>query len=629
MPGIFTVADASGLADLTQLMDAMLESATHHDSYQVESKVDTVGGVALGRVTLGFLQAGRQPVESEDGAVSVVMEGELYHADRQRRALVAAGRRLCGQSHAEILLHGYQHQGKGFFRDLSGKFTAAIWDAPRRRLVLVNDRFGIRPLYYAKVSGRLLAAAEIKALLLDSVVSRVPNRQGLAQFFTFGHYLAEDTSFEAVRLLPAGGWLEYDLANDRLSVEHYADWTTAPIPSSGTAQEWLDQIDEACQEAVDCRTRATEHLGIALSGGLDARTILGLIDHDQCPITSLALGIPGCGDHRFASRLAALANVPHHNYDLNTAFLGNFETHLEEMVRLTDGQYLSSCIVMPTLSFYRDLDICVLLRGHAGELMHMGKAYNFSLDNQALNLRDEASLRDWAFSRLRGYMLDGVKGALLADMDGYSFNKNAQASLNGCLDRSKGIEPPVQRIGHLFLTQRVRRETALSLVKFGSRVEIRLPYLDEKLVPLLLAAPPELKLDETIQAHILRRRRPDFLTVPNVNTGTRIGSNRLRKQLALLRQHVLAKLGAPGYQPYERMGLWLRRELRDVVGRLLLDDRCLERGIFQPDTVKTAVDAHWNRRQNHTYLILAMMTFELGQRMLVDSPPLDVTTNDE
>jgi len=175
------------------------------------------------------------------------------------------------------------------------------------------------------------------------------------------------------------------------------------------------------------------------------------------------------------------------------------------------------------------------------------------------------------------------------------------------------MQPPVQRISHLFLSQRLRRETALSLVKFGSVLETRLPYLDNELVDALFAAPPEIKLGATIQAHILRRRRPAFLKVLNVNTGARMDAGPIGRLFGKVRHKVLAKLGVRGYQPYERLGLWLRRELRPLVQKLLLGDECLGRGIFDPATVKTVVEDHFQGK-NHTFLIMALMTFEMGQR---------------
>jgi asparagine synthase (glutamine-hydrolysing) len=186
------------------------------------------------------------------------------------------------------------------------------------------------------------------------------------------------------------------------------------------------------------------------------------------------------------------------------------------------------------------------------------------------------------------------------------------------LRESQGIDPPLQRIWHMFISQRLRRETALSMVKFGSLVETRLPYLDNELVDVLLSAPPQLKLGERIQAHILRRRMPAFLKVTNTNTGTRVGASRIARSLGTARLKVLAKLGVQGYQPYERLGLWLRRELRPLVTDVLLDERCRQRGLFEPRTVQTVVDNHLSGRRNHTFLIMALMIFELGQRELVD-----------
>jgi hypothetical protein len=172
----------------------------------------------------------------------------------------------------------------------------------------------------------------------------------------------------------------------------------------------------------------------------------------------------------------------------------------------------------------------------------------------------------------------------------------------------------------LFISQRLRRETMLSMVKFNSVVEPRLPYLDHNLVSLLLAAPVSLKLDEQIQTYILRRRRPDFLGVVNTNTGARLGASSVIRACAIFRQKILAKLGVPGYQPYERTGLWLRRELAPFTREVLLSDQCLERGIFHPEGIKAVYSNHLANRRNHTYLLLALMVFELGQRLLSGEP---------
>jgi asparagine synthase (glutamine-hydrolysing) len=620
MPGIFGLVMTAPQANLSADLSEMADRLKHHPWYKEDHFVDAANGLALGRVSLGFIDAAPQPARNEDGSLLAVMAGEVFDYSEQRRALTAAGHVFHGESHAELLLHGYEQSGRKFFDSLGAAFVAAIWDVKRRRLILVNDRFGMKSLYYARLPGRLLFASEIKALLTDPELSRRANPRGIAQFFTYGQLLGEDTLLEDVQLLPAAGLLTYDSRDERLDLERYwrlgVDGTRrGTVTSSGT--ELLDAIDADFKRAVDRNVQGTQHLGLSLSGGLDARTILGVTD-PGLQLTTVTLGMEGSIDLQSAAEMARLTNRPHHSYLLNTRFLATYEQHMRQMVHLTDGQYLCQCIVMPTLPLYRELGIEVLLRGHAGELMHMDKAYNFSLDAEALDLGNAAELESWLFRHLRAYMLEGIGETLFAPPYRGQLDALARESLRECLMESEGIDPPVHRIWHLFVSQRLRRETALSMVEFGSVVETRLPYLDADLVATLLGTPPELKMGEQIQSHILRRRMPSFLDVVNANTGARMGAGRVNRAFNKLRHKVLAKLGVKGYQPYERLGLWLREELRTLVERLLLSDRCLGRGVFDADAVKAVVDAHLNLGRNHTYLLLAMMIFELGQREFID-----------
>jgi asparagine synthase (glutamine-hydrolysing) len=621
MPGIFGLAGQGPAAGVAEVLFEMASRLRHHAWYRETRHVDETAGLGLGRMTLGFVNASAQPAFNEARTALAVMDGELYDYPEQRRRLSERGHVLRDRSHAEILVRGFESEGPAFFRGLHGKFVAALWDARAQRLTLVNDRFGMRPLFYARPAGRLLFASEIKALLADPTVSRKQNLRGIAQFFTYGQLLGEDTLLDGVRLLPAAGCLTYDVRNDRLTVERYWRLETRPAPDMQTPAQALERLDQAFGEAVGRCSTGSARLGLSLSGGLDSRTILAAVD-PSTPLTTVSVGVSGSMDHRSAAELACLTFRPHHQCHLGEGFLNRFEEHLRRMVRLTDGHYLSQCIVMPTLPVYRDLGIEILLRGHAGELMHMRKAYNFSLDDEALGLRDDAGLERWLFRHLQTYMLQGTGGRLFAPQYREQVEALARDSLRDCLRECEGTDPPVHRIWHLFLTQRLRRETATSLVKFGSLVETRVPYLDNELIDALFACPPALKLGEEIQAHILRRRQTGFLRVVNVNTGARMEAGRLGRAFGKLRLKILAKLGVRGYQPYERLGLWLRTELRPLVQRLLLSDRCLERGLVDPQTVKRIVANHF-AGGNHTFLLMALMIFEMGQRELTDSVDLD------
>lgn len=619
MPGIYGLVDARS-ESIGATLDAMRECMRLRPGYVQEATSDPAAGVGLARTSLGFINRAPQPASREDGKLLAVMDGELYDSHRLAELLRKAGRTSADPSrHAELLLDLHAVNDPSLWAAVEGSFAAAIWDGVAGRLVLVNDRFGTRPLYYASLEGKLLFASTLRALLADPDCPRDTSWEGLAQFFTFGHYLGDATSFDAIRVLPAAGRLVFDSRRGAASLDRY--WTRDPeaTRASMARGDWLPRIDEAFFRAVERRMEG-DGIGMSLSGGLDARSMLGVIDHGRTQIKTVCLGMAGSLDHRSAAQLARLAGCEHHNHILDQSFLGNFRSHLEEMIRLTDGQYLSQCIVMPTLPLYQKLGIQILLRGHAGELMHMEKAYNYSLDAAALQLRTNEDVEEWLWRRLQAYMLDGVEKPIFQGTFPSEMGRLARESLRADIRDCTPAEPPVQRIWQLFVSQRLRRETTLSLAKFRSIVEPRVPFLDNELVELLLAAPPELKQAEEIQTYILRKRRPEFLNALNANTGARMGAGPLARKFATLRMKVFAKLGLPGYQPYERLGLWLRRELAPMVREILLGEQCLDRGIFDADGVRLVVGSHLAARHNHTFLLMGMMIFELGLRYLLGEP---------
>lgn len=616
MPGIGGFASAAG-TDSGALLSKMIQSMCHFSWHVSEERHVTEAGIGLGRVSLGILNTESQPVFEPSSSSYAVFDGEIYDSQAARDRLKGLTELSNDASQADLLLKGYLAEGASFFKSLQGKFTAAIWDATKKQMVLVNDCFGMKPLYYVHNSHWFGFASEIKALLLSGKASSAYDSKGIAQFFGFGHYWNNETMYKSIRVLPGGAIVTYDVESDKTSIEQYQKYSNTPEQFTNR-NEALEKVDQVFQAAVEMRSTETDHLGLSLSGGLDARTILGVMGKDSSNVSSICLGIEGSLDHRSSRQLAALANSPYHAYTLNHEFLNEFEQHLRQMVLLTDGHYLSQCIVMPTLPFYRELGVQVLLRGHGGELMHLRKAYNFSLDQEGRELQNETQLKSWLLKRLRAYMLEQVDTQLFCDISTQELDTLTEESLQEALNETADWEDQTQRMSQLFITQRLRRETSMSLVKIGAFVETRLPYIDRDLTNLLLTLPTDLKLGEEIQSHILKKHFPEFLNVTNVNTGARIGANSIVRQLSYYRMRVLAKLGVKGYQPYERLGLWLRQELKPLVEKILLSEQCLSRGLYRPEAVKRIVSQHSKNERNHTFLIMAMMICELGQQMFID-----------
>ena len=181
--------------------------------------VSSDGHAGLATVTLDSQGAA---AIAELFGVALAFDGELYAAKETRAHLARHGVHFLGDSILELLMHGLTRGGPA----VSGVAPRmlcrrACGTEQKQRLTLISDRFGMRPLYWAQVNGALVFASEIKALLAVPGLSRKMSRDGLAQFFAFGQYLGDRTSFDAISVLPAASLLEFDLATGRVQVESY------------------------------------------------------------------------------------------------------------------------------------------------------------------------------------------------------------------------------------------------------------------------------------------------------------------------------------------------------------------------------------------------------------------------
>jgi asparagine synthase (glutamine-hydrolysing) len=591
----------------------------HHSWYVDQSYSDPSGLFACGKIALAAPLA--EPFRPIHQSAIVMLDGDIYDYADHRRELEAEGLSFVTADHAELLAHGLRRWGHAFLNRIEGYFSAAIWQPADQTLLLTNDRFGMKPLYCADVKDGFVFASEIKALLQHPGVPRRRSMKGIAQFFTYGHFLGNDTLFESIRTVPAAAIVTYDAHGGASSTERY--WRLKASPIIADEREALATVDDAFGRAVARRITGPAQVGLSLSGGLDARTILAAMPKGSARVKSVSVGIAGSIDHRAASTLAMLAGAEHYCQFLADDFLSQFPFHLRKLVFLTDGHYLDQAITVPTLGTYRQLGIEMLLRGHAGELLHMDKAYAFSIRPDELRFGDSAALERWLWSHLTAYMIGGIGHDMFRQELRDEAAALARHSLTDAVAQSHGFVPTEQRLWHLFVQERLRRETAMSMQIFNSVVDIRLPYVDTAFIEATMQVRPNLKMGDTIQSFMLQRRFPPFLNVVNANTGTMPGAGAMRKQMGVMRLRVLSKLGVAGYQPYERLGLWLRQRLQPFVSALLLSDRSIDRGLFDPVIVRRIIEDHRDGRRNHTFLLMAMLIFEAGQRQFVDE---DVST---
>lgn len=231
-------------------------------------------GLAHARLSIIDLAGGAQPMANEDGQVLVTFNGEIFNYVELRERLVARGHVLRTTSDTEVLVHLYEDHGPAFVEHLNGQFALALWDARRQRLVLARDRVGIRPLFHARVGGRLAFASEVKALFTLPGLQPRLDAAGLAETFSYWAVCPPRTAWEGVQALPPAHRLIIDVAQGRERLERYWDWPFDASPAPGWSNErWAEELRERLVEAVRLQLRADVPVGAYLSGGLDSSII--------------------------------------------------------------------------------------------------------------------------------------------------------------------------------------------------------------------------------------------------------------------------------------------------------------------------------------------------------------------
>jgi asparagine synthase (glutamine-hydrolysing) len=257
-------------------LDRMLALVRHRGPDAAGLFQDDDVGLGLARLSIIDPEGGLQPLTNEDGSVWVICNGEVFNYVELREELEGRGHRFRTASDCETIVHLYEELGSDFVNRLNGQFACAVWDRRRGKLLLVRDRLGIRPLFYAEAGGRLLFASEIKALLADPQVGRELDPVGLAQVFTYWAPLPPRTMFQRVRSLRPGHMLELTRRSSRLSQYWKLEFGHGPSPGRLDEEEAASELRSLLVDATRIRLRADVPVGSYISGGLDSAVVTAL-----------------------------------------------------------------------------------------------------------------------------------------------------------------------------------------------------------------------------------------------------------------------------------------------------------------------------------------------------------------
>ena len=263
---------AIDLDDVARMMGAMRYRGPDEAGVYVDD------GVGLGHVRLSIidLASGCQPISNEDETLWIIYNGEVFNYLELREELLAQGHRFSTSSDTEVLLHLYEEEGPQCLRRLNGQFACAIWDSRSETLFLARDRVGIRPLHYTIHGGALAFASEVKSLFAIPGMPRRLSPQALDQVFTCWTVLPGQTTFEGIHELPPGHYLT--VAEGKVTTKRYWDVPTCSREDylDGSIDSMTETVRDLLEDAVRIRLRADVPVGCYLSGGLDSSGIAAI-----------------------------------------------------------------------------------------------------------------------------------------------------------------------------------------------------------------------------------------------------------------------------------------------------------------------------------------------------------------
>lgn len=598
---------------LRRMRDAMVHRGPDDEGLFIAGSV----GLGFRRLSIIDLAGGHQPMANDDDSVWITYNGELYNFRELRTILEAKGFVFRTKSDTEVILRAYEAFGEACLEHFRGMFAFAIWDGRKKQLLLARDRLGIKPLYYSLRDDTFLFASEIKAILEWPGTPRAVDPVALRQYLRCRYVPGPRTMFQGILKLQPGHLLV--LSEGELTVRPYWD---LPLDGEVVSQEEAARaLRDRLEECVGNHLMSDVPLGVFLSGGVDSSTVVALMAPmvDEA-VQTFSIGYPDGGagseitEFAFASMVAKRFKTNHHEFKLDPQVfwqvLPRLVWHFDEPV--ADP----AAVPLYFLSKYAREFVTVVLSGEgADELLAGYPIYQKMLVLERLRRIPGAALatrlaRPAAGRKLRRYiewlgkpLRDRYRGVsalfteaelgrlLLDDLNSVAVENDREREYFDLCPRSDALSQMLYFDLKVWLPDDLLVKADKMTMATG--VELRVPFLDHKLVEWAWRLPSHLKLRNRTGKFLLRRA-----------AGTLLDPAILTRR----------KLGFP--VPVQS---WFQGALCHAARTLLLDPDGPCSCFFKRTEVEALIAKHEHGAEDLSGEIYALVMFALWHRLFMQS----------
>lgn len=624
MCGITGIVHLDGAPASATLLRRMTDSIAHRGPDGEGHYLD--GAVGLGHRRLAIIDlsdAGRQPMQTEDGRYFISYNGEIYNFQELRIELQSLGHRFSSKTDSEVALKAFAEWGLDAVSRLNGMFAFAIYDRMAGRLHLVRDRYGIKPLYYTRANDTFLFASESKAILAHGAYRTRLNPRGLLEYFTFQNFFTDETLFEGIHLLPAGTTLSVDLAARSVDAPRaYWDYSFTEPDSPAGDDEYLEELDRLFCQAVNRQLVSDVDVGSYLSGGMDSGSITAIAARQIPNLKSFTCGF----DLRSASGLE-LSFDEREAAEYMSYLFGT--EHYEMVLKAGDMER-----VMPTLAWHLEEPrvgqcypnfyaarlaskfVKVVLSGAGGDELFGGYPWRYyrAVVNDDFEHYIDKYYAYWQrlvpnrlLPKLLGPVWSQVEDVWTRDIfrDVFSHHAENLTRPEDYINHSLYFEAKTFLHGLLVVEDKMSMTHSL---------ETRVPFLDNDLVDFAMNVPAHVKLGNLTEVVRLNENEPSSKTAKYFQK-TKDGKLLLRRMMS---RHIPAEVAEREKQGFSAPDAsWFKGESIEYVKRTLYEGSPALFEFLDRDTVHALVDEHLRGEKNRRLLIWSLLNVEQWCRRFI------------
>jgi asparagine synthase (glutamine-hydrolysing) len=608
-----------------QVLDEMTSRLAHRGPDSEGIFVE--GNLGLGHRRLSIIDlssAGRQPMATANGRFVVTYNGEIYNFPELRRELEELGHHFRSRTDTEVLLYAWAEWGAQALSRFNGMYAFAIWDKKLRQLTLARDRYGIKPLYYARKNNTLLFGSEIKALLAHPMMEAIPDKKGLLEYITFQNFFTDRTLFEGVKLLPAGSYLAIDAESGSSQIERYWDFSFQEPEQKCSVDEYAEELDRLFARAVSRNLISDVPVGSYLSGGIDSGAVTALAAREIEHIRSFTVGFDlhsasglelSMDEREVAEHLSYLYKTEHYEMVLKA---GDMERALPRMAWHIEeprvGQSYPNFYAAQLASKFGP----VVLSGAGGDELLGGypwRYYRAVVNDDFEHYVDryysfwQRMVSNTEIRALFAPVWNDVKDVWTRDIFRDVFKRHASE-----------LSRPEDYVNHsLYLEAKTFLHGILVVedkLSMAHGLETRVPFLDNDLVDFAMRLPVSMKLGNLDEVVRVNENEPD--KAKRFFQKTRDGKLLMRK--------VMERYVPPSVTEGEKKGFsapdasWFRGESIDYVRSILMGRDAAIFQFFDPKAVHALVAEHLEGKANRRLFVWSLLSIEHWCRSFLTAP---------